>query len=75
MADFRTQAALVLGVGLGLVLIAFPEAVLRVHMVGRFPHDRGGEYGRDATPSGLITWGIRAIGGVLVIVAIAIWWL
>ena len=45
--DFRTGLAAVLGVGLGLVLIAYPDAVVRVQTAGRLPHDRGGEYGQD----------------------------
>lgn len=46
--DVRTLLAAVLGVGLGLAFIAYPEAVVRVHTAGRRPTGRGGEYGEDA---------------------------
>ena len=46
--DLRTGLAAVLGVGLGLVLLAYPDAVVRAQTAGRLPHDRGGEYGQDA---------------------------
>lgn len=45
MVDYRTALAAVLGVGLGVVLLAFPSTVVRAHLVGRVPHDRGGPYG------------------------------
>ena len=45
MADYRTALAAVLGVGLGVVLLAYPSAVVRAHRVGRVPHDRGSPYG------------------------------
>ena len=47
MVDVRTLLAAVLGVALGVVLIAAPEFVVRIHTAGRRPHDRGGEYGTD----------------------------
>ena len=45
MADLRTILAAVLGIGLGALFLAYPEAVIRVQTAGRVPHDRGGEYG------------------------------
>jgi hypothetical protein len=45
VADLRTLLAAVLGVGLGALLLAYPEAVIRIQTAGRLPHDRGGEYG------------------------------
>ena len=73
MADLRTQLALVLGIGLGLVLIVYPDLLLRVHTVGRLPQDRGSQYGEDATLSG--PWRtLVQLGGVgLVLVAVAPW--
>ena len=47
-ADLRTLLAAVLGVGLGLLLLGYPEAVVRVQTAGRLPQDRSGEYGSDA---------------------------
>ncbi|WP_327053177.1 hypothetical protein [Halomicrococcus gelatinilyticus] len=46
--DVRTLLAGVLGVALGLALVAFPDAVIRVQTAGRLPDDRGGEYGTGA---------------------------
>lgn len=52
MPDLRTLLAAVLGVGLGVVLLAYPDVVVRVHTAGRLPHDRTGEYGNDASTPG-----------------------
>ena len=46
--DLRTVAAVVLGTGLGLLLLARPGFVIRVQTAGRLPRDRGGQYGADA---------------------------
>ncbi len=73
MADLRTTLALVLGVGLGLVLIAYPDAVVRVHTAGRVPHDRGGEYGEDSNLSDWWRRGVQALGGVMVVGAVVLW--
>ena len=48
--DLRTALAAVLGVGLGLFCLAYPEAVVRAHTAGRRPTDRGGEYGTSSPP-------------------------
>jgi hypothetical protein len=45
MVDLRTLVAAVLGVGLGALLVAYPEAAIRAQTAGRLPHDRGGGYG------------------------------
>jgi len=49
VVDVRTLLAAVLGVVLGVVLVAAPDAVIRVQTAGRLPSDRGGEYGTDST--------------------------
>ncbi|MDY6819907.1 MAG: hypothetical protein SVG88_14700 [Halobacteriales archaeon] len=49
MADLRTLLAAVLGIGIGVVCLAYPEAIIRAQTAGRMPHDRSGEYGTDAT--------------------------
>jgi hypothetical protein len=50
--DLRTTLAALLGVGIGLVLLAYPDAVIRAQTAGRIPHDRGGEYGAEtASPA------------------------
>ncbi|MFC4450622.1 hypothetical protein [Halorussus aquaticus] len=48
--DFRTLLAAVLGVGLGVLFVAYPEAVVRAHTAGRGPTGRRGEYGGDEAP-------------------------
>ncbi|MFB6353108.1 MAG: hypothetical protein ABEJ92_03390 [Halobacteriales archaeon] len=70
MADPRTVLAAALGVGLGLVLLAFPAAVVRVQTVGRLPHDRGGEYGRSGEPPRRWLLVVRGLGAVLVLVGL-----
>ena len=49
MTDFRSLLAVILGVGLGIVFIAYPEAIVRIQTVGRVPHDMGGEYGTESS--------------------------
>jgi hypothetical protein len=49
--NFRTLLAAVLGVGLGLVFVAFPATVVRIQTAGRRPSGRGGEYGTDTVGS------------------------
>lgn len=48
----RTLLAAILGVVLGALLVAYPEAVVRAHLFGRVPGGRGSEYGADAAVSG-----------------------
>lgn len=65
--DYRTLAAAVLGVGLGLLLVVAPGAVVRVHTVGRVPGDRHGEYGADDDYSERLLLAVRAVGVVVVV--------
>ncbi|QPV62260.1 hypothetical protein I7X12_16165 [Halosimplex litoreum] len=65
--DYRTLLAGVLGVGLGAVLIAAPEVVVRAHTVGRVPGDRGGEYGTDGESNSGIRRLVRGVGAALVL--------
>jgi hypothetical protein len=67
MVDSRTLLAAVLGVGLGLVMVAAPGLVVRAHVVGRYPTDQHGEYGDgDAVPE---RWRrlVRVVGAGLVV--------
>ncbi|PSQ15881.1 hypothetical protein BRD00_12775 [Halobacteriales archaeon QS_8_69_26] len=66
----RETLAAVLGVALGLVLIAYPEAVVRVHTVGRVPGNRRGEYGDDATIPDTWRWAVRVAGVACVAVGL-----
>jgi hypothetical protein len=60
--DTRTVLAAVLGVGLGLVFVAAPGAVLTAYTAGRTSPDRRGEYGSADGGSSRFHWLIRAVG-------------
>ncbi|WP_227376344.1 hypothetical protein [Haladaptatus halobius] len=49
MAGVRETLAAVLGIGIGILLVAYPEVFIRIQTVGRLPYDRGGEYGTTAS--------------------------
>jgi hypothetical protein len=63
--DARTLLSAVLGVGLGLLLVAYPDAVVRAQTAGRLPDDRHGEYGEEAVST---QWRrlVQAVGLVVV---------
>lgn len=65
--DLRTALAAVLGVGLGALLLAYPDAVVRAHTAGRLPHDRRGEFGADAPAPDRWRLLVRGLGAVSVI--------
>ena len=72
MVDVRGLAAAVLGVGLGIVFIAFPRAIVRFQTVGRIPHDRGGDYGSaTAVPTRWVRL-VQGIGVVILLVGLYI---
>ncbi|WP_299263563.1 hypothetical protein [Halorientalis sp.] len=60
----RELLSAVLGVGLGLVCLAFPGAVVRINTAGRVPGGRHGEYGDDAVPEKW-KWVVRVVGILL----------
>jgi hypothetical protein len=68
--DLRTLLAAVLGVGLGLFLVAYPGAVVRAQTAGRVPRDRRGEYGSDAASEGRWRRVVRAVGLVVTLVGV-----
>ncbi|WP_168219927.1 hypothetical protein [Salarchaeum sp. JOR-1] len=53
MAGLRELLAVVLGVALGVLLLAYPRAFIRIQTLGRVPRDRHGHYGSDDPSS---TW-------------------
>ncbi|WP_251329617.1 hypothetical protein [Haloplanus pelagicus] len=67
MADLRTLLAAGLGLLLGMICLLAPGAVVRVHTVGRRPHDRGGEYGADAAPPARWRRLVQGLGLVFVL--------
>jgi len=64
--DYRTLLAAALGVGLGMLLIVAPEAIVRAHTTGRVPGERGGEYGTDSVPDDRVRLLVRVVGVGLV---------
>lgn len=64
--DVRTALAAVLGVGLGVLLVAYPEYVIRAQTAGRLPHDRGGDYGDDPAASGQWRRVVQGLGVVAI---------
>lgn len=74
MADFRTILAAVLGIGLGLVLVAYPGAIVRAQTAGRLPHDRGGEYGAGAPAPERWLWVVRGLGVLAILLGAYFGW-
>ncbi len=60
----RELLSAVLGIGLGLVCLAFPGIIVRINTAGRMPEGRHGEYGDDAVPAKW-QWVVRGVGVVL----------
>lgn len=67
MAAFRTLLAAVLGFLLGVCCVLAPGAVVRVHTVGRRPHDRRGGYGADGDPPDRWLLLVRVVGVGLIL--------
>jgi hypothetical protein len=61
MADIRDLLAILLGVALGLVLLAAPRTAFRLSVAGG-PQQRRGEYGADGNVPQRYLWLIRALG-------------
>lgn len=66
----RMLLAGVLGIGLGLVFVAFPALIIRVHTAGRVPTDKGSDYGEGYQPPGSWLWVVRAVGLVMVVIGL-----
>jgi hypothetical protein len=69
-ADLRTLLAVGLGLALGALLIVSPETVIRAHLAGRAPRDRGGEYGADGAAPAHWRWLVRLVGVAVACVAV-----
>lgn len=61
MADIRDLLAILLGLSLGLVLLAAPRTAFRLSVAGG-PQHRRGEYGADGEVPDRYLWLIRALG-------------
>jgi hypothetical protein len=70
MVDVRTVLAAVLGIGLGALLVAYPEAIVRAHTAGRVPHDRGGAYGEEAALPDRWRLVVRVLGAVVLVAGV-----
>jgi hypothetical protein len=66
MVDTTTALAAVLGVGLGLVMVAAPEFVVQAQTAGRLPQDRHGEYGEGGSSERWTTL-VRVLGVVVLL--------
>lgn len=62
--DLRTLLAAILGVVLGAVLVAYPDAVVRAQTAGRIPGQRDGEFGSDSPISERWRRLVQALGVV-----------
>lgn len=71
MYGVRELLAVALSVGLGLFLIGYPGAFLRLQMVGRGPRDPG-QYGQDYDPPTRYARVVRAFGAAAVTVGLYI---
>ncbi|WP_436923808.1 hypothetical protein [Halosimplex amylolyticum] len=65
--DYRTLLAAVLGIGLGVVLVATPESLVRAHTTGRVPGERGGRYGTDSALDDRTRRLVQALGVALIL--------
>jgi hypothetical protein len=57
--------AAILGIGLGLVFLRYPDVVIRLNLVGRLPRDRRGEYGGSGSAPARWRWIVRGVGLVV----------
>ncbi|WP_235853547.1 hypothetical protein [Halosimplex salinum] len=74
MIDYRTLLAAVLGIGLGAVLLAAPESIVRAHTAGRVPGDRGGEYGTESGLEDRTRRLVQVVGVALVLAGLYFGW-
>lgn len=68
----RELLAAVLSVGLGLVFLTYPAAVIRIQTAGRYPTGRRGEYGTDGEPPEQWQLLVRVIGVLAILAGLAI---
>jgi hypothetical protein len=67
----RELVAAALGVGLGLLLVVYPDAMIRSFLAGRSPQGRHGEYGTEGLPDEKWRWLVRGLGAVVVLAGLA----
>ena len=67
MAGTRELLAAVLGVGLGIVFVAAPQFIVKIHTLGRGPQDRHGEFGSHEVDAKWL-WVVRAVGALFILV-------
>ena len=69
MPGVRELLAVILGVLLGIVLVAAPQTALRLSVFVGPNRRRRGDYGTDETISNKWTWVVRALGVVCLAIA------
>jgi hypothetical protein len=69
MPGLRELLAIVLGVGLGLALIAAPRAAMKLSVFVGPSRRRRGEYGTESVVPGELTWVVRGLGVLCLLVA------
>lgn len=69
MAGLRQVLAVGLGLVLGVLCVAFPQAVIRLQTAGRVQGSRRGPYGEDGEFPATWTWVVRALGVACLAVA------
>lgn len=83
MYELREALAAVLGVLVGVLFVAYPGLVARLHTVGRMPRDRGGRWGdpgpvarddggdqdegENGSGLGWLLWLFRGVGALFVL--------
>lgn len=67
MYGLREALAAVLGVGVGLFFIAYPNVVIRVQTAGTRPDRQPGPAGEAPTSGSVWVWLIRGLGIVFVL--------
>lgn len=67
MYGLREALAAILGVGVGLFFIAYPEVVIRVQTAGTRPDRQPGPTGEAPSSGGMWTWLIRGMGILFVL--------
>lgn len=74
MSGIRDLIAVVLGVCLGLTLIAAPRVALRLSVVPGSHRGRRGDYGTDGNLPETWVWVVRLLGLGCLVVATGILW-
>lgn len=67
MWELREALAAILGVGLGLLFVAFPGLVIRIQTAGTRPDRQPGPTGESPGDIGMWYWLIRGLGALFIL--------